>query len=194
VSPTEVGPTTVEGLLALYDLHGALRYGEDVTQVEHALQSAAHARRDGADDELVAAALLHDVGHLVAGPQGPAWRDDVDDDRHEALGAKVLAVVLGAEVAAPVALHVTAKRWRCAVDPNYLDALSTTSRATLVAQGGLLDDAARARFEAHPAFDRAVALRGWDDEAKDPDTALGTLHDFEPLLSGLARRRMASKG
>jgi [1-hydroxy-2-(trimethylamino)ethyl]phosphonate dioxygenase len=194
VTATEVEPASVEWLLALYDLHGALHYGEDVTQVQHALQSAAHACRDGADDELVAAALLHDVGHLVAGPHGPQWRDDVDDDRHEALGARVLAVVFGPGVAAPVGLHVTAKRWRCTVEPDSLDALSSTSRATLVAQGGLLDDSACARFEAHPAFDSAVALRGWDDEAKDPDAVPGSLHDFGPLLRRLALRHAASDG
>jgi predicted HD phosphohydrolase len=194
MSQSEVAPRSVDGILALYDLHGDLQYGEDVTQVQHALQSAAHARRGGADDELVASALLHDVGHLVAGPRTATWRNDVDDDRHEARGAKVLAVVLGAEVAAPVALHVTAKRWRCTVEPGYLDALSVTSRATLVAQGGLLDDAARARFEAHPAFDRALALRGWDDEAKDPDAVPGTVHDFASLLCRLARRTTTSTG
>ncbi|HEV3328659.1 MAG TPA: HD domain-containing protein [Acidimicrobiales bacterium] len=189
---TEAVPTSVEELLELYALHGALRYGEDVTQIQHALQCAALARDGGASDELVAAALLHDVGHLVAGAHGPRWRDDVDDDRHEALGAKVLAVVLGTEVAAPVALHVTAKRWRCAVEPGYHDALSSTSKATLVAQGGPLDEAARARFEAHPAFDRTVALRAWDDEAKDPSAEPGTMRDYEPLLARLARRHASS--
>ena len=187
MSPTEVVPTSVEELLELYALHGALRYGEDVTQNQHALQCAALARRDGASDELVAAALLHDVGHLIAGPHGPRWRDDVDDDRHEALGAKALAVVLGSGVAAPVALHVTAKRWRCAVEPGYHDALSSTSRATLVAQGGPLDEASRARFEAHPAFHHAVALRAWDDGAKDPFAEPGTMRDYEPLLARIAR-------
>ncbi len=189
MSPTELVPTSVGELLELYSRHGSLHYGEDVTQSQHALQCAALARRDGASDELVAAALLHDVGHLVAGPHGPQWRDDIDDDRHEAIGAKVLAVVFGSEVAAPVALHVTAKRWRCAVEPGYHDALSSTSKATLVAQGGLLDVAGRTRFETHPAFHDAVALRTWDDGAKDPSAEPGAMHDYEPLLARLAGRR-----
>ncbi len=189
MTPTEVVPASLDELLELYDLHGAQRYGEDVTQRQHALQCAALARRDGASDELVAAALLHDVGHLVAPTHGPQWRDDVDDDRHEALGARTLAVVFGTGVAAPVALHVTAKRWRCAVEPAYRDTLSATSKATLVAQGGPLDAPARARFEAHPAFADAVTLRGWDDGAKEPGGEPGTLRDYEPLLVGLSRRR-----
>jgi [1-hydroxy-2-(trimethylamino)ethyl]phosphonate dioxygenase len=191
---TEVVPTSVEELLELYELHGALRYGEDVTQSQHALQCAALARRDVAIDELVAAALLHDVGHLVAGAHGPRWRDDVDDDHHEALGAKVLAVIFGTRVAAPVALHVTAKRWRCTVEPGYHDGLSSTSKATLVAQGGLLDEAGRTRFEAHPAFHDAVRLRAWDDGAKDPFAEPGTMHDYEHLLARLASRHGSRGG
>lgn len=191
MSPTGVAPASVDELLELYALHGDRRYGEDVTQSQHALQCAALARRDGAADELVAAALLHDVGHLVGGEHGPQWRDDVDDDRHEALGSKVLAAVFGADVAAPVALHVTAKRWRCAVEPGYHDALSATSRATLVAQGGPLDEVARVRFEQHPAFDRAVGLRAWDDGAKEPDLEPGSIASYEPLLARLARRHGA---
>jgi [1-hydroxy-2-(trimethylamino)ethyl]phosphonate dioxygenase len=191
VSSTDVAPSTVEGILALYDRLGAQPYGEGVSQLSHALQCAALASRDGADDELVAAALLHDVGHLVFGVHPPGWRDDVDDDAHEARGARVLAAVLGPGVAAPVALHVTAKRWRCTVQPEYLEALSATSRATLTAQGGLLDAASRARFEAHPAFDRAVALRGWDDGAKVPGSMPGDLGDYAPLLVRLAAARDA---
>ena len=160
-----------------------------MTQLQHALQCAELASKDGADDELVAAALLHDVGHLVFGVHPPGWRDDVDDDAHEASGARVLAAVLGPKVAAPVALHVTAKRWRCTVEPAYLDALSATSRATLAAQGGPLDAASCARFEAHPAFDRAVALRGWDDGAKVPGRTPGDLVEYAPLLTRLAAAR-----
>ena len=147
----------IEELFALFDARGDEHFGEDVSQVAHALQSAALARRDGATDELVAAALLHDVGHLVADACSAGWRRDVDVDAHDAVGARVLAPLFGARVAGPVALHVTAKRWRCAVDPGYLDALSATSRATLLTQGGPLDPDARTRFEAHPGFRDAVA-------------------------------------
>jgi len=187
-------PTTVDELLELFDERGNERYGEDVTQLEHALQCAALARRDGADDQLVCAALLHDVGHLVmerSGTQG--GRDEVDDDRHEAVGAQILATLFGPSVAAPVALHVTAKRWRCAVDPTYHDSLSATSQATLVAQGGPLDRDACARFEAHPASAHAVALRSWDDDAKDPTVASGALRDYEPLLRRLSAHATSAR-
>jgi gamma-butyrobetaine dioxygenase len=135
----------------------------------------------------VAAALLHDVGHLVAEARGTVRaRLDRDDDHHERVGARVLAAVFGPAVAAPVALHVQAKRWRCAVEPAYLDALSPASTATLVAQGGPLDDGARRRFEAHPAHGAALALREWDDRAKVPDLDVPPLAAYRPLLDALA--------
>jgi predicted HD phosphohydrolase len=186
-------PRSVAELLELYERRGDERYGEGVTQRAHALQCAALAMSDGAPDALVAAALLHDVGHLLAGERPPGWRDDVDDDRHEALGARALALLFGRAVAAPVALHVTAKRWRCAVDPAHLASLSDTSRATLLAQGGPLDGPACERFASHRSFRDAVRLREWDDSAKDPSAAVGTMLDHEPLLAGLVSRAAATE-
>jgi phosphonate degradation associated HDIG domain protein len=179
----------VEELFTLYEARGDEQYGEDITQTEHALQCAALARAAGASDALIAAALFHDVGHLVASERGDDEFDlDVDDD-HEALGARVLAPVLGPDVARPVALHVTAKRWRCARDPAYFEVLSPASRATLRAQGGPLDDEACGRFEAHPGFADAVALRTWDDAGKVPGLAVGRLRDYEDLVKQLVAAR-----
>lgn len=184
----------VAGLLALYVELGDDPYGEDVSQLDHALQCAQLARRDGADDHLVAAALLHDVGHLVAGPRPTGWRDEVDDDRHEAAGARLLGRLFGVRVAAPVALHVCAKRWLAATEPGYLAALSATSLASLAAQGGPLDEAGRARFEAHRAFGDAVRLRRFDDAAKDPRAAAAPLSSYEPMLRSLARHEAPADG
>jgi len=184
MTTTAAHPRSVESILELFERRGHERYGEDVTQLQHALQCAELARAAGAHDALVAAALLHDVGHLAVGAHGATPRDDVDD-RHDAVGARILAAVFGPVVAAPVALHVTAKRWRCAVDARYRDQLSAASAASLVAQGGPLDAAARARFEAHPRFRDAVTLRGWDDGAKDPAAAVRSVRSFAPLLARL---------
>jgi phosphonate degradation associated HDIG domain protein len=177
----------VAGLLELYDRLGDDPYGEDVTQTAHALQCATHAEAAGASDAMVAAALLHDVGHLlVAGGASP--RDA--DDHHESVGARALASMFGPAVAAPVALHVAAKRWRCATDPTYVDELSDASRASLVTQGDAMSSAVCERFEAHPAFRDAVALRGWDDLAKDPGASTGSIRDYRQLLDHLARERV----
>ena len=178
---------SVDDLLALYARRGDEAYGESVTSLEHALQCAFLAQRAGAADELVAAALLHDVGHLVADLQGDERFDlAVDDDDHEAVGARALAPLFGPRVAQPVALHVTAKRWRCTVTPAYRDSLSATSQATLVAQGGLLSADECRRFEAHPGFRDALQLRDWDDEAKRQEVDCPDLASFRPLLERLA--------
>lgn len=181
------GPMGVGELAELFAEKGHEHYGEDVTQLEHALQCAALAEADGAEDSLVAAALLHDLGHLVADVQGDGRFDlAVDDDHHEALGARILARMLGPEVAAPVALHVEAKRWRCAVDPGYLAELSATSTATLAAQGGPLDPEGCRRFERHPSHDAALRLRSWDDAGKVEGLELRPFSDYLPLLERLA--------
>ncbi len=180
---TAAPPGSADEVLALFERRGDRHYGEDVTQTEHALQAAALARASGAPDHLVGAALLHDVGHLLDGAGG----EDADgDDHHEVVGARVLSAIFGPDVARPVALHVVAKRWRCAVEAEYLDSLSDASRRSLDRQGGPLDPAAVARFAASPGFDDAIALRRWDDEAKVVGAARGRLEDHALLLASLA--------
>ena len=183
-------PDSVEELFSLYERKGDKNYGEFITQTEHGLQCAALARRDGASDAMIAAALFHDVGHLVADVQGDVrFNLEIDDDDHEAVGARVLSPILGPAVAQPVALHVTAKRWRCTVDPAYYDTLSPTSRATLRAQGGLLSPDECTRFEAHPGFESALALRSWDDQGKVPGLHVGELRDYVGLVTALSDAR-----
>ncbi len=184
-------PTTVAELISLYERGGNASYGEDVTQMSHALQCAALAKHAGASDAMVAAALLHDVGHLIAEVQGDLRFDfEHDNDDHEALGARVLSPIFGPAVAKPVALHVTAKRWRCTVEPAYSDTLSATSKATLIAQGGLLSAEACRRFEQHPGFADAVLLRSFDDAGKQAGGELFNLEHYVPLLETLAKENL----
>jgi phosphonate degradation associated HDIG domain protein len=180
-------PNNVNELFELYRAKGKEPYGEAITQIEHALQCAALARGEGVSDALIIAALFHDVGHLVVGEQnGPEFKMDVDDDDHEAIGARVLAPLFGPAVAGPVALHVTAKRWRCSTDPGYHERLSEASKMTLKAQGGLLSDDECLRFEEHPGFPDALALRTWDDEGKMEGLEAGNLDDYVVLVTSLA--------
>lgn len=177
--------TSVDELLDLFARWGAERYDEEVSQLEHALQVAALARRDGAADALVAAALLHDVGHLLelAGRRGP---DDVDR-RHEVTGVAHLAGLFGPEVTDPIAQHVEAKRYLCATDEGYAERLSPGSVASLARQGGPFDAVAAAAFAARPGAGAAVALRRWDDAGKVVGLDVGVLADHRPLLLALAR-------
>lgn len=183
-------PTSVDDLFDLYDTCGDQSYGESITQNEHALQSAALARDAGASDALLIAALFHDVGHLAVGLQGePGFDLARDDDNHEERGARILARIFGPRVAQPVALHVLAKRWRCTREPAYQAQLSNASQATLIAQGGLLSEEECQRFEQHPGFGDALALRDWDDLGKIEGLDVGALRDWVPLARSLAVTR-----
>jgi phosphonate degradation associated HDIG domain protein len=180
-------PTNIEELFNLYQTKGSEPYGESLTQTQHALQCAALAKADNASDELVVAALFHDVGHLVADLQNDEGFELEDmDDNHEAIGARTLAPLFGPGVAQSVSLHVTAKRWRCARQPTYLEQLSSASRATLIAQGGPLSEEACQHFEAHPGFDDALTLRSWDDHGKVIGLEVGELRDYAPMVKKLA--------
>ena len=52
-------------LLEPYNQYGNLHYGEGVTELAHALQTAYLAQKAGENESMIAAALLHDYGHLV---------------------------------------------------------------------------------------------------------------------------------
>ena len=146
--------------------HGAY-FGEAVTETEHALQSAHLAETSGAANELIAAALLHDIGHLLHG-LGEDIAERGIDGGHEEGGAAWLASYFGPVVIDPVRLHVAAKRYLCAVDLEYRLALSAASQRSLDLQGGPFSVEEARRFECEPFWEAAVALRRWDDAAKEP--------------------------
>jgi predicted HD phosphohydrolase len=171
--------TDIDEVLDLYDRWGAERYDEDVGQLDHALQTAALAASAGAGDALVVAALLHDVGHLLelrGGPAGP----------HERTAPAFLAGLFPASVTAPIALHVAAKRYLCAVEPAYHAGLSAGSQRSLRRQGGRMSDAEVAAFETASGWADAVALRHWDDAGKVEGAAVPGLASYEPLLRTVA--------
>ena len=177
----------VEDVLALFAKYGDDTYGEDVTQNEHALQCAALAEADGAREALIIAALLHDIGHLVhLDETGTVADANVADDVHEATGARVLARVFGPAITGPIALHVTAKRYRCAIEPDYFDGLSAASVLSLSIQGGPLNDAACATFAAHPAAQEAIRLRGYDDCGKLNDLEVPAWEYYQAMLERAA--------
>lgn len=177
----------VDEVLAQYERWGTSRYDEELLQLDHALQTAALARAADAPDSLVVAALLHDVGHLLDMSDGDGHRDRSTDLRHEARGSAWLAELFPPAVTAPIALHVRAKRYRVAVDPAYAHVLSPGSTASLVRQGGPMDAAEVTAFESNPGWVEAVALRGWDDQAKVDGLAVPDLASYRTLLERLAR-------
>ena len=55
----------VDDLFAWYRLVGATKYDEQVTQLDHALQTAENARHDVAPEAEIVAAFFHDVGGFI---------------------------------------------------------------------------------------------------------------------------------
>ncbi len=175
---------TLDQLLAPFHRAGQQHYGEDVTQYAHGAQCAVMAQAAGAAPALVAAALLHDIGQLLDDAGAAAEHAGIDA-RHEDRGADLLARWFGPEVTEPVRLHVAAKRYLCAVDPAYQAGLSAASMLSLGLQGGPMDAEEQARFGAHPHAADALALRRWDDAAKDPQCTVPPLERWRPLLTSL---------
>jgi len=179
--------SSVEDVIELFERWGADHYDEEVSQLDHALQCAALARASTAAPSLVVASLLHDIGHLLdlddhAGDVG----DFTIDHHHELRGARELATLFPPEVTAPIALHVEAKRYCCAVDPSYLGSLSPGSLRSLATQGGPMTADEAARFKALPRAADAIALRRWDDQGKVDGLEVVPLSAYEGLLHSLA--------
>ena len=165
----------------LYTAHGTLVYGEQVNQIQHAMQCASLAQASGSTDAMVAAAMLHDIGHMLHGDAATAL-DTGEDDRHESLGADWLARWFGDDVVQPVALHVQAKRYLCARDPGYLEGLSRVSTRTLHLQGGPMQPAEAEAFERLPHARNAIDLRRWDDLGKKADCETAPLSHFMTVI------------
>ena len=170
-----------ERLVRLYDERGGLHYGEGVSQCEHALQAAALARASGANDALITAALLHDVGHLLHKRGEDAAARGIDT-RHEAIGAGWLARHFGLAVSESVRLHVAAKRYLCAVEPDYEARLSPASLVSIALQGGRMRADEAAAFEAQPFAAAALRLRRWDEAAKRVGQRTPMFESFLPHI------------
>lgn len=157
---------SIHDIVGLYRTTGAARYGmEAVNQEQHALQCALLAEQAGSTPELVAAALLHDLGHLLILEQGPG---PARDDLHEFVALPFLRGVFPDAVLEPIRLHVDAKRYLCTTDTGYREALSPASQGSLALQGGPFSREEAHRFIGRRYAADAVALRRWDDRAKSP--------------------------
>lgn len=177
--------TPAEEVIRLMQKHGGDAYfGEPVSQREHALQAAWFATQANSSPSLVAAALLHDIGHLLHDlPENVA--DQGVDTRHEQAGYDWLLARFGPTVAEPVRSHVAAKRYLCSVEPEYYAQLSPASVQSLALQGGPFSQEEVRAFEQLPWYHHAVQLRRWDDAAKQPGLAVPSLEEYTGLLNTL---------
>jgi phosphonate degradation associated HDIG domain protein len=172
----------VEQIVRLLNEKGGRAYeGEGVSQLEHALQSAQRAEEAGASQELVCAALLHDIGHLLNDRgETPTLRGI--DDLHQYAALPFLRPCFPESVLGPIRLHVDAKRYLCATRPGYHDQLSDDSKRSLELQRGVFAPAEAERFIRQPHAADAVKVRLWDDAAKISGATTPGLAHFEPFL------------
>jgi phosphonate degradation associated HDIG domain protein len=181
-----MNPSTLEEVLQVYREHGHRHYGENVTELEHALQCATFAVEAGEAPVVVAAALLHDFGHLCH-QLGEDIADQGVDARHEHIGHQKISRIFVDEIADACRLHVAAKRYLCWRELGYFEGLSAASRKSLGLQGGPMTDEEARAFEQEPHFDLAVRVRHYDDMGKVPEMSTMGLDHFAPLLQSFLR-------
>ena len=158
--------STVDNIFELYAMHGAEEYaGEKVSQLEHMCQAAMMAMQEGYDDEVILAAFLHDLGHLL--PQAHGTMGDYGMIDHEKMGADYLHKLgFSDRLCRLIGAHVNAKRYLTWKDRLYYDQLSEASKKTLEYQGGSMQETEAKQFESDPLFELYIKMRRWDEAAK----------------------------
>jgi len=178
----------LDDLEKLFRRHGHIGYsGEPVTQAEHALQSGHAAERDGAGPELVTAAFLHDVGHLL-NLQGETPSARGIDDQHQYFAIPFLRPLFGPGVIEPIRLHVDAKRALCSLEPEYYEMLSEDSKRSLTLQGGVFTRAQAEAFMAKPHAADSVRLRRWDDAGNVAGLATPPMAHYLEIAASVSSR------
>jgi len=169
----------------IFDRRGGEEYlGEPVTMAQHMLQGATIAQRNGEDELIIVAALLHDIGHFTS-EFGMFKMDDTVDKFHEDAGARVLEAFFPTLITDCVRYHVAAKRYLCATRPEYLNVLSEASVHSLMLQGGPMDETEVKQFEKNPNIDHIIAVRYLDDAGKSADMLTPTFSDFAPMVQNI---------
>ena len=175
--------TIIQEIFQLFEKYGREQYGEDITQEEHALQSALLAEKEGFDNEVIIAALLHDIGHLFSEISSEEKMGDLGIMSHEKVGADYLRNKgFSEKIALLVEGHVEAKRYLTFKYPEYYFQLSEASKKTLKYQGGVMNEEEAKIFENHPLFKLNLKMREWDDMAKIEDLKLPEINDYKSLI------------
>lgn len=172
-------------VFSLYEQFGAEEYaGEKVSQLEHMCQAAQLAMNEGYDDEVVLAAFLHDVGHLLPVHDEHESMDGFGVMDHEKIGADWLRRLgMGERMCRLIESHVNAKRYLTFSYPEYYEQLSEASKHTLEYQGGRMSAEEAAAFEADPLFDLFIRMRRWDEAAKIEGQPLPEIELFKQKLT-----------
>jgi putative nucleotidyltransferase with HDIG domain len=157
----------------LFSNGGSEYIGEPVTKLEHMVQSAEIAEEMGLREDLVLAALLHDIGHICEPTTESNNMGGLGLQDHEFIGATFLQSRGFSDIVIQsVALHVAAKRYLCYKYPEYLSMLSDASLQTLALQGGSMTESEAIVFEQNPYLNEIIAVRRIDEQAKIANKAL----------------------
>ncbi len=178
-TPENLGVDEIAAVLAS-GAGSMLGPGVRVSQLDHALQTAALLARDNPDDtELVAAGLVHDVGHLLPGGSDETHAEDAGNAVRRAFGKRVAGIV---------ALHVAAKRYLVTTEDAYGGVLTGDSVMSLARQGGVMTGSEAAAFRRSAWADDAVTLRRADDCGKAEGLVVRDLDHWVPILRQLSEQ------
>jgi len=170
----------------IFERRGGEEYlGEPVTMAEHMLQGATIAEQNNQSEEIIVAALLHDIGHFTS-EFGTFSMDDTEDKFHEEAGAKVLEEFFPSIITDCVRYHVAAKRYLCATKPEYFNRLSEASIHSLNLQGGPMNEDEVVEFEKNPNIKEIVQVRYLDDAGKHADMKTPAFAHFAPMVQRVA--------
>lgn len=178
----------VEFLADIFLRRGSEEYlGEAVTMEQHMLQAAHYAETAGEPEEVVVAALLHDIGHFTSefGSYSP---EDLIDRKHEESGARVLQHLFPVLIIDCIQYHVAAKRYLCSVKPEYFDKLSAASVHSLELQGGPMHAEEAAEFSSNPNLAQIVNVRSYDDAGKDASLKTQSFAYYAPMIQRVVDR------
>jgi 2-amino-1-hydroxyethylphosphonate dioxygenase (glycine-forming) len=181
-------------IISLYQKYGGNEYyGEAVTQLQHACQSAELAQQVGCDDEMILAAFLHDIGHICAAEHRVNVMDNYGVMNHEKIGAAYLCNRrFSYRLIQLVQAHVSAKRYLTYKDHNYYNHLSEASKQTLIYQGGKMSHDEAIVFETDPLFEHMIQMRRIDEEAKDESKQPGELAKYHQMIVQHLEQRTTS--
>jgi phosphonate degradation associated HDIG domain protein len=165
--------------------------GEPVTMAQHMLQGATIAEQQGLPEDIIVAALLHDIGHFTS-EFGTFSMDDTEERYHEEAGAKVLEAFFPTIVTDCVRYHVAAKRYLCATRPDYFKRLSEASVHSLNLQGGPMSPGEVAEFEKNPNLAKIIQVRYLDEAGKSPDMETPDYWHFAPMVQRIVDAHQSS--
>ena len=150
-------------ILAMLRQTSHLTLGFPVDQLTHQLQTAAFAERANAPDEVILAALCHDIGKVVS------------IRNHANIGAEMLRAYVAPDIVKLLSAH---QHFQLRYTAQHLSANGIACKAE-----------ARASYVQEPWYELAEKfVDAWDAKAFDPAMKTPPLEHFEPLVRSLCEK------